>query len=65
MLNTRNRHAETPICPYSIQGRAWPSLLLVRSISPPKKISDTPSNSFDTIINVPMTALFNPTAFVR
>ena len=43
----------------------FPSLLFVLSINVPKNISLTPSNNFDTMINVPTTPGFNPTVFVR
>ena len=40
-------------------------LLFVLSIMVPKNISLTPSNNFDTIINVPIIPGFKPTVFVR
>ena len=43
----------------------FPILLFVRSIIVPKNISVTPSNNFDTAINVPTMPEFNPTVFVR
>lgn len=54
-----------PIYAYNIHGLAFPSLLFVLSIIVPKNISLIPSNSFDTIISVPIIPGFKPTVFVR
>jgi len=54
-----------PIYAYNIHGLAFPSLLFVLSIMVPKNISLIPSNSFDTIISVPIIPGFKPTVFVR
>ena len=53
-----------PIYAYNIHGLAFPSLLFVLSIIVPKNISLIPSNSFDTIISVPIIPGFKPTVFV-
>ena len=57
--------AEQPTYPQSIQGLAFPILLLVLSIMEPKKMSVIPSKILETAMIVPTIPGSRPTVFVR